>query len=132
MGHNSGIEKVYYLPPPELVRQEIEKADKALRIFGVKAELDVNKMRLAALEAVWEALNPNQPADQLYGDYFRFSHRYLTDEEKIAILTKTIRAYLSMAKGKMHNQIVKAFREAAMKNKVRGFSQKDLTMRADE
>jgi len=115
MGHNSGVEKIYYLPTPEIVRQEIEKADKALRIFGVKAELDVNKMRLAALEAVWEALNPNQPADQLYGDYFRFGHRYPTEEEKIAILTKSIGAYLAMAKGKMHNQIVKAFREAMSK-----------------
>jgi len=34
MGHNSGIEKTYYLPTPEIVKAEFEKADKALRIFG--------------------------------------------------------------------------------------------------
>lgn len=34
MGHNSGVEKVYYLPTPEIVEQEFEKAEKPLRIFG--------------------------------------------------------------------------------------------------
>ena len=34
MGHNSGIEKTYYLPTPEIIRMEFEKADKVLRIFG--------------------------------------------------------------------------------------------------
>ncbi|MEM1943484.1 MAG: hypothetical protein QXH32_08390 [Candidatus Caldarchaeum sp.] len=32
--HNSDVEKIYYLPPPEMVRSEFEKADKALRMFG--------------------------------------------------------------------------------------------------
>ena len=34
MGHNSGIEKHYYLPPHDVIKQEFEKADRALRIFG--------------------------------------------------------------------------------------------------
>jgi len=35
IGHNSGaVERLYYLPTPEMVKEEIEKADKALRIFG--------------------------------------------------------------------------------------------------
>lgn len=34
MGHNSGVEKSYYLPTPEIIRKEFEKADKALQIFG--------------------------------------------------------------------------------------------------
>ncbi|MCS7142909.1 MAG: hypothetical protein NZ920_03830 [Aigarchaeota archaeon] len=34
MGHNSGVEKTYYLPTPEIIKQEFEKADKAFRIFG--------------------------------------------------------------------------------------------------
>ncbi|MHA1632642.1 MAG: tyrosine-type recombinase/integrase [Candidatus Freyarchaeota archaeon] len=36
MGHNSGIEKVYYLPTPEIIKAESDKVDKALRIFGSK------------------------------------------------------------------------------------------------
>ncbi|MCS7145661.1 MAG: tyrosine-type recombinase/integrase [Aigarchaeota archaeon] len=35
MGHNSGsVERLYYLPTPEIIKQEFEKADKALKIFG--------------------------------------------------------------------------------------------------
>jgi integrase len=38
LGHNSGIEKLYYLPPPEVIKQEFDKADRVLRIFGRPAE----------------------------------------------------------------------------------------------
>ena len=34
IGHHSGVEKHYYLPPPEVLKAEIEKADKTMRIFG--------------------------------------------------------------------------------------------------
>ncbi|MDJ0269264.1 MAG: tyrosine-type recombinase/integrase [Aigarchaeota archaeon] len=35
MEHNTGmVEKVYYLPQPEMIKAEMEKADKAMRIFG--------------------------------------------------------------------------------------------------
>lgn len=37
MGHNSGmVKKIYYLPSPEMMQAEIEKADKAMRIFGAQ------------------------------------------------------------------------------------------------
>ncbi|MEM2293460.1 MAG: tyrosine-type recombinase/integrase [Nitrososphaerota archaeon] len=46
MGHNSGIEKHYYLPTPEIIKQEFEKADKALRIFGnIPQALTEDKMK---------------------------------------------------------------------------------------
>jgi hypothetical protein len=38
LGHNSGVEKLYYLPPPEVIKQEFDKADRVLRIFGRPAE----------------------------------------------------------------------------------------------
>ncbi|MEM1759834.1 MAG: tyrosine-type recombinase/integrase [Thermosphaera sp.] len=46
MGHNSGVEKIYYLPTPEIIRQEFEKADRALRIFGnIPQALTEDKMK---------------------------------------------------------------------------------------
>jgi len=52
MGHNSGVEKTYYLPPPEMIKQEIEKADKVMRIFGAITPLQTEK-----LQALDEAIN---------------------------------------------------------------------------
>jgi len=51
LGHNSGVEKVYYLPTPEIVQKEFEKADKALRIFGSVVQTAGEK-----LEALEEAV----------------------------------------------------------------------------
>lgn len=34
MGHNSGVEKHYYLPTPDIIKREVEKAEQALKIFG--------------------------------------------------------------------------------------------------
>ncbi|MEM2189219.1 MAG: tyrosine-type recombinase/integrase [Nitrososphaerota archaeon] len=46
IGHNSGIEKHYYLPTPEIIKQEFEKADRALRIFGaIRQALSEEKMK---------------------------------------------------------------------------------------
>ncbi|MEM3389684.1 MAG: tyrosine-type recombinase/integrase [Nitrososphaerota archaeon] len=52
MGHNSGIEKHYYLPTPEIIKQEFEKADKALRIFGnvLQAMPQATEAKIAAVE----------------------------------------------------------------------------------
>ena len=35
MGHDAGTQAVYYLPTQEQVKAEIEKAERALRIFGI-------------------------------------------------------------------------------------------------
>ena len=59
LGHNTGIDKTYYLPTPEMIKKEFEKADSVLRIFGhiqYPAELE---QRIKALEDaihVYEAL----------------------------------------------------------------------------
>jgi len=52
MGHNSGIEKVYYLPTPEIIKAEFEKADKALRIFGLPHTPVVSEKVEALEEAI--------------------------------------------------------------------------------
>ena len=50
MGHNSGmVEKVYYLPTIDMVKAEIAKADKTLRIFGT-LYTPLESERLKALE----------------------------------------------------------------------------------
>ena len=53
MGHNSGVEKLYYLPPPEIVKREFEKTDKVLRIFGSAQQVEVQSLeeRIKRLEA---------------------------------------------------------------------------------
>ena len=40
MGHNSGVEKRYYLPTSEIIKREFEKADHALQIFGRREDLE--------------------------------------------------------------------------------------------
>jgi len=52
MGHNSGIEKAYYLPTPELVKAEFEKADKVLQIFGSRPAPMASEKIKALEEAV--------------------------------------------------------------------------------
>ena len=54
LGHNSGIEKTYYLPTPEMIQKEVEKADKALRIFGV---IQANDSKIRELEAALMEIN---------------------------------------------------------------------------
>ena len=34
MGHDVGVQGVYFMPPPNEVKKEVEKAEKALQIFG--------------------------------------------------------------------------------------------------
>ncbi|MCS7135773.1 MAG: tyrosine-type recombinase/integrase [Aigarchaeota archaeon] len=50
IGHNSGIDKTYYLPTPEIIKQEFEKADKALRIFGGAIPMSMTTEKLEAME----------------------------------------------------------------------------------
>ncbi|MEM3906362.1 MAG: tyrosine-type recombinase/integrase [Nitrososphaerota archaeon] len=50
MGHNGNIQKIYYIPTPEMVRAEFEKADKALRLFGSLPPSPDIEQRLEALE----------------------------------------------------------------------------------
>ena len=52
MGHNSGIEKAYYLPTPELVKAEFDKADKVLQIFGSRPAPIASEKIKALEEAV--------------------------------------------------------------------------------
>jgi len=52
IGHHSGVKKHYYLPPSEVVKAEIGKADKAMRIFGaLSTPLEAEKAK-ALEEAV--------------------------------------------------------------------------------
>jgi tRNA A58 N-methylase Trm61 len=53
MGHDAGVQSVYYLPTQEQIKAEIEKAEKALRIFG---RVEVSEDRVARLEAEIAAL----------------------------------------------------------------------------
>jgi hypothetical protein len=56
LGHNSGVEKLYYLPPPEVIKQEFEKAERVLRIFGRPAEpLQAEKYQ-EQISMLWAAL----------------------------------------------------------------------------
>jgi len=56
LGHNSGVEKLYYLPPPEVIRQEFEKADRVLRIFGRVAEPLQAEEYQEQIRLLWSAL----------------------------------------------------------------------------
>jgi len=57
VGHNSGaVERLYYLPTPEMIREEVEKADKALRIFGHVIEPRREEEREEQINMLWSAL----------------------------------------------------------------------------
>jgi len=56
LGHNSGIEKLYYLPPPEVIKQEFDKADRVLRIFGRPAEPLQAEEYQEQIRLLWSAL----------------------------------------------------------------------------
>ena len=57
VGHNSGaVERLYYLPTPEMIREEVEKADKALRIFGQIVESRREEERDEQIAMLWNAL----------------------------------------------------------------------------
>ena len=57
VGHNSGaVERLYYLPTPEMVKEEIEKADRALRIFGHVIEPRREEEREEEINLLWSAL----------------------------------------------------------------------------
>jgi len=56
IGHNSGVEKLYYLPPPETIRQEFEKADRALTLFGnAQQPAELKNMR-EEIRFLWDTL----------------------------------------------------------------------------
>jgi hypothetical protein len=57
MGHNSSsVERLYYLPTPEMIKQEFEKADKVLRIFGQAAPLGRIEEYREHIDMLWNAL----------------------------------------------------------------------------
>jgi integrase len=56
MGHNSGVEKLYYLPTPEMIKQELEKADRVLRIFGQVAPPGRIEEYREHIDMLWHAL----------------------------------------------------------------------------
>lgn len=49
IGHNSGVEKVYYLPTRKTIESEFEKADRVLRIYGIHYSVEP-KERIENLE----------------------------------------------------------------------------------
>jgi len=57
MGHNSSsVERLYYLPTPEMIKQEFEKADKVLRIFGQAAAPRQIEEYREHINMLWNAL----------------------------------------------------------------------------
>ena len=57
VGHNSNsVEKLYYLPTPEIVKQEFEKADRVLRIFGRPTEPLQAEEYQEQIRLLWSAL----------------------------------------------------------------------------
>jgi integrase len=56
VGHNSGaVERLYYLPTNEMIKEEFEKADKALRIFGHVVEAS-RREEEEQINMLWNAL----------------------------------------------------------------------------
>lgn len=49
MGHDTGVQGIYFMPSPNDLKKEIEKADKALRIFGAISQA-LSSEKLEALE----------------------------------------------------------------------------------
>jgi integrase len=56
LGHNTGIEKRYYLPTPEIIWKEFEKADQVLRIFGRHDDVKTLEEKVEALIRYVETL----------------------------------------------------------------------------
>ena len=56
LGHNSGVEKLYYLPTNEMIKEELAKADRALRIFGHVVESRREEEREEQINLLWSAL----------------------------------------------------------------------------
>jgi integrase len=56
IGHSSGVEKFYYLPTPEMIKQELEKADRVLRIFGQAAAPRQIEEYREHIDMLWNAL----------------------------------------------------------------------------
>ena len=57
VGHNSGaVERLYYLPTPDMIKEEVEKADRALRIFGHVVESRREEEREEQIAMLWNAL----------------------------------------------------------------------------
>jgi len=125
LGHNSNsVERLYYLPTPEMIRQEFQKADKVLRIFGQAESTEVKRLedRLRQLEsfinrierwyAVWHPEDVMVPTP--YGDmnYEEAIKRYLKGEIDLAgpIFPKTPREA---------KEILDMIRREKLKNKRR-------------
>ncbi|MEM2690121.1 MAG: site-specific integrase [Nitrososphaerota archaeon] len=49
MGHDAGVQAIYFMPSPNDLKKEIEKAEKALRIFGAISQA-LSSEKLEALE----------------------------------------------------------------------------------
>jgi integrase len=56
MGQYSGVEKRYYLPTPEMIRKEFEKADQVLKIFGRHDDVKTLEEKVEALIRYVETL----------------------------------------------------------------------------
>jgi hypothetical protein len=57
VGHNSSaVERLYYLPTPDMIKEEVEKADKVLRIFGHVVESRREEEREEQIAMLWSAL----------------------------------------------------------------------------
>lgn len=62
MGHDVGVQGVYFIPSPQDVKKEVEKAEKTLQIFGAETRESREKIEELLednrkhLETLWEAL----------------------------------------------------------------------------
>ncbi|MEM1965706.1 MAG: site-specific integrase [Candidatus Caldarchaeum sp.] len=115
MGHDVGVSAAYLKPSVEALAEEWKKFEHVLRLDYEPKQVEEKTIVLKALEAVWNALNPNQPAEDLYQDAVRFTlNRQPTIDEKVLILQEAIRSFTQMARGAMRREIRSAFEEARM------------------
>lgn len=70
------------------------------------------KMRLVALITMFKTLSPNQPLNDLFMNMARRYVGYPNIDQQIEILEQTVGGLLSLAHGQMHDEMIKAFREA--------------------
>jgi len=118
MGHDTGIDRSYYKPSVEELAREWQKAEEYLvletvEISALEFDRIVKESQLIALEAVWSALNPNQPPEDLYMNIARFRLlHYPSIEEKIQIMREAIQTYTRTIRREGKEVIKEAFSEA--------------------
>ncbi|MEM4281687.1 MAG: site-specific integrase [Candidatus Caldarchaeum sp.] len=117
MGHDVGVSASYLKPSLEALAEEWRKFEHVLHLDYESKQVEEKTIVLKALEAVWNALSPNQPAEDLYENAAIFTlNRQPTIDEKVLILQQAIRSFTQMARGMMRKELRHAFEEAKTKN----------------